>query len=194
MVSNSSEPLLKDRPAGSICFIILSAVLVLLVTSIEKSASEPLRQIIITSRALKSAESIPTAYTCSGEDISPALSWTGVPTEAQSLVLIVQDPDAPSGVFTHWIAYNLPGNLTGLPEGAARTSGLLKTNQGINDFRRIGYNGPCPPPGKAHHYHFQLFALDKRLRFDDPPRAAQVLSAARGHIIAQGELVPIYSR
>ncbi len=106
----------------------------------------------------------------------------------------MSDPDAPSGTFTHWIAFNLAASLTALPEDASRASELLKDNQGINDFRRIGYNGPCPPPGREHHYHFELFALDRTLRFDTPPHTAEVLSAIKGHIMAHGELIAVYSR
>jgi len=161
---------------------------------LDKALSQELKHIIITSRVLRQAKMIPAAYTCSGGDVSPQLAWSGLPSGTQSSVLLMQDPDAPSGIFSHWIAYNLPNNLTALSEDASRQSESLRHRQGMNDFGKASYNGPCPPPGKVHHYHFQLFALDRTLSFNSLPRAADVMEAMRGHIMAQGDFIAVYSR
>ena len=137
---------------------------------------------------------IPQRYTCDGEDVSPPLAWEGAP-QAASYVLIMDDPDAPIGTFTHWILYNIPGQVTSLPEGLTKegrlSQGML---QGRNDFGRLGYGGPCPPRGPAHRYYFRLYALDAPL--DLPPGAnkAQVLKAMEGHILAWAELMGTYRR
>ena len=138
---------------------------------------------------------IPTRFTCEGENVSPRLEWSGVPAAAQSLALVVSDPDAPGGTFIHWVLYNLPPQTTGLPEGMPATERLSGGgSQGRNDFGRIGYGGPCPPPGKPHRYIFTLYALD--LAPDLPPglNAARLTSLMRGHILAQASLTGLYQR
>ena len=149
----------------------------------------------LTSTAFKEEEKIPSYYTCEGKDISPNLDWNGVPEETKSLALIMDDPDAPSGVFTHWVIFNLPSDSQGLPEAFPSTpklsSGAL---QGRNDFGRTGYGGPCQPPGKPHHYRFTLYALDNNLDLGAGSSKNQVLNAAEGHIIEQVRLTGIYQR
>src|SRR5262245_10546005 len=110
----------------------------------------------ITSNAFLDGEAIPTRYTCDGENVSPALDWSDIPEAAQSLALVCEDPDAPSGLFTHWILYNLPPTTTGLAEGVSTNEQLDNgASQGRNDFNRIGYGGPCPPAkDNAHRYFF----------------------------------------
>jgi Raf kinase inhibitor-like YbhB/YbcL family protein len=130
-----------------------------------------------------------------GADVSPPLSWTGVPPKTKSLVVVVDDPDAPAGTWAHWVLYDVSPDRTALPEGMPadeRVPGMGV--QGVNDFRRVGWGGPCPPPGRAHRYVFRLYALDARLRL--PPRAtkADVLEAIEGHVLAQAELVGRYRR
>jgi Raf kinase inhibitor-like YbhB/YbcL family protein len=118
----------------------------------------------LRTNAFGSGEEIPAKYTCSGADVSPALSWSEPPANTQALALIVDDPDAPSGSFTHWVLYNLGPQEKELREGIPKTEQLPGgTLQGRNDFRRVGYGGPCPPPGKPHRYFFKLYALDTKL-------------------------------
>jgi len=149
----------------------------------------------ITSTAFTEGKPIPKKYTCDAEDASPPLAWSGVPTEAKSLALIVDDPDAPVGTWVHWVFYDLPPSLTALKEGLAKTPTLegLGT-QGTNDFRKIGYGGPCPPRGKVHRYLFKLYALDTSLSLQPGASKADLEKAMRGHILAQGQLIGTYSR
>jgi Raf kinase inhibitor-like YbhB/YbcL family protein len=107
---------------------------------------------------------------------------------------VVEDPDAPSGIFTHWIVFNLPTESHGLAEDAAQAKGPLEGHQGLNDFGRVGYNGPCPPSGSPHHYYFRIFALDRILHFDKPPRPEAIKSAIQGHVLATGEVVGTFRR
>ena len=194
MTNDFSRLLAKSKRPIDTTFKILISFLVLEFILVGISFSESKKRIIIGSGAFTLSGSIPQPYTCIGADRSPPLFWSTAPPEARSLVLLVQDPDAPSGVFTHWIVYNLPSVATGLPEDASRLGGWLTGKQGRNDFGRIGYNGPCPPPGGPHHYHFRLFALDRILRFDSAPNAAAMLPAIRGHVIAEGETTGLFNR
>lgn len=150
-----------------------------------------------TSTAFADGGEIPMAYTCDGEDISPPLSWSGVPSNAKSLVLIVDDPDAPDPAapertWVHWILYNLPPTDSGLKQGAA-SSGALPTGvkEGINDWRRTGYGGPCPPIGR-HRYFHKLYALDTVLVDLDNSNKEKLEEAMAGHIIDKAELVGTY--
>jgi len=149
----------------------------------------------ISSPAFQDREKIPAKYTCQGQDISPPLKWNGVPNETQSLALIVDDPDAPSGVFTHWVIFNLPPDSRELPEAVPAASQLPSgALQGKNDFGKIGYGGPCPPPGYPHRYRFTLYALDRQLDLKAGSSKKQVLNAMEGHILAQGQLTGTYQR
>lgn len=139
-------------------------------------------------------QTIPQHYTCDGDNVSPPLSWGEVPAGTRSLALIADDPDAPGGVFTHWVIYNIPPQTRELPEDVRRDETLPNgTRQGINDFGRIGYGGPCPPGG-THRYFFRLFALDRLL--DLPPGVSkeQLLQAIDGHILADAGIVGNYTR
>lgn len=150
----------------------------------------------LKSSAFRSGERIPPIHTCDGQDLSPELSWEGVPDGAESLVLIVDDPDAPGGTWVHWVLYEMPPGRSVLPQGIPADSTSLEdgTRQGSNDFRLTGYGGPCPPPGKAHRYFFRLYAIRKHL--DLPPGAtrAQVEKAMTGWVLDQGELMGTYAR
>lgn len=149
----------------------------------------------ISSPAFQDGERIPAKYTCQGQDISPPLKWSQVPDETQSLALIVDDPDAPSGVFTHWVIFNLPPDSRELPEAVPAASQLPSSAlQGKNDFGKIGYGGPCPPPGYPHRYLFTLYALDRQLDLKAGSSKQQVLNAMEGHILAQGQLTGTYQR
>lgn len=150
---------------------------------------------VLQTKAFPEGGEIPSKYTCSGDDISPALSWSSAPQGTKSFALIMDDPDAPSGTFTHWIVFDLPAGAHQLPENVSQAGDLPGGGrQGHNDFRRVGYGGPCPPPGKAHRYFFRLYALNSALNL--PPGASRqdVEGAMRGHVIAQAELVGKFAR
>ena len=116
----------------------------------------------MTTTAFSSGGTIPKNYTCDGPDLSPPLTWKDAPAGTQSFALIADDPDAPAGTWVHWVVYNVPSTAKELPEGVQKTEKLPDgTLQGRNDFRKIGYGGPCPPPGKPHRYFFKLYALDR---------------------------------
>lgn len=150
----------------------------------------------ITSTAFAAGESIPTLYTCEGRDISPPLSWSGVPAGAQSLALIVDDPDAPDPaapkmVYVHWVVYNLPPTTKGLPEEVGRSPAGAR--DGINDWKRTGYGGPCPPIGR-HRYFFKLYALDIFISGLFKATKPELLKAMEGHILEQAELMGTYEK
>ena len=142
----------------------------------------------ITSSAFHGGGDIPSKFTCDASDTSPPLQITGIPSEAKSLVLIADDPDAPGGLFTHWLVWNIPPQTSSIAEGIAP-----KGVQGANDFGKSGYRGPCPPPGR-HRYSFKIFALDRELELRSGAKRSQVDAAMKGHVIAQGELVGRYGR
>lgn len=138
---------------------------------------------------------IPAQFTCTGANVSPPLRWSGVPAEAQSVALVLHDPDAPVGDFTHWLLYGMAPSVGELAENVAKAlevPGLGR--QGTNDFRKTGYGGPCPPPGKPHRYFFRVYALDTRLQLAAGADRAAVEAAIRGHVIAQGELMGKFAR
>jgi len=153
---------------------------------------------ILTTDAFANNAEIPSTYTCEGEDVSPALTWEGVPAEAKALALIVDDPDAPDPdapkmTWVHWVLYNIPVNVHGLPQGVDTASLPQGTLQGINDWRRTGYGGPCPPVGR-HRYFYKLYALDKELPDLRKPNKTALEEAMQGHIIAQTALVGTYKK
>lgn len=149
----------------------------------------------LTSSAFTEGQPIPAQYTCQGENLSPPLAWSGVPQNTQSLALIVDDPDAPSKTWVHWVVYNLSPTLTELPEGLTQYDGPGSTGiAGVNDSRKTGYSGPCPPPGSPHRYFFKLYALDTQLNLPEGATKAQVEQAMQGHILAQGQLMGTYKR
>jgi Raf kinase inhibitor-like YbhB/YbcL family protein len=150
--------------------------------------------ITITSTAFTEGGMIPRQYTCDGEDISPPLAWTGVPDGTKSLALICDDPDAPVGTWVHWVLFSMPPSAKEL--GAKVPPKEILENgakQGINDFRRIRYNGPCPPGG-THRYVFKFYALDTQIALDAGSTKTQLLKAMEGHILAEGQLTGKYSR
>jgi Raf kinase inhibitor-like YbhB/YbcL family protein len=149
----------------------------------------------ISSTSFKNGGDIPKKYTCDGADISPELSWTGVPAGTQSFVLIADDPDAPAGTWTHWVLFDLPPETTSLMEGVSKVDEVPSGGrQGRNDFRKIGYGGPCPPPGKPHRYFFKLYGLDKKLDLKPGAEKPEVEQAMQGHILAQAEWMGKYGR
>lgn len=141
---------------------------------------------------------IPLKYTCEGDDVAPPLEWKNVPENTESFVLIVDDPDAPDPeaprmTWVHWVVYNLPPDVRGLPEGANTHKLPAGAGQGLNDWQKVGYGGPCPPIGR-HRYFFKLYALDAVLENLNSPNKAEVETAMQGHIIAQAELVGTYKK
>ncbi|MBI2061069.1 MAG: YbhB/YbcL family Raf kinase inhibitor-like protein [Nitrospirae bacterium] len=148
----------------------------------------------LKSSAFKAGDAIPAKYTCDGQDISPPLDWSGVPTGAKSLALISDDPDAPVGTWVHWVMWNIPATSTSLPENVAKKDKLPDdSKQGTTDFRRIGYGGPCPPSG-THRYFFKLYALDTALNLPSTATKKDLEAAMKGHILAQTEIMGRYSR
>lgn len=149
----------------------------------------------ISSPAFKNGEYIPQKNTCSGADLSPAMTWEDVPAGTQSFVMIVEDPDAPAGTWVHWVIYDIPSTRNGLEEGVAKIERVAGLGvQGRNDFRRIGYGGPCPPPGKPHRYIFNLYALDNALQINAGATKAEVERAMHGHIIGRALLMGMFAR
>ncbi|MBN2382127.1 YbhB/YbcL family Raf kinase inhibitor-like protein [bacterium] len=170
--------------------LFFSAIVVLWgVVSGTTAADKAKEGLIITSTAFQSGGKIPARYTCKGEDVSPPLSWSGVPVGTQSLVLIMDDPDAPIGTWVHWVYFNIPPDLTGLPEKTVKSKRpQIGGIQGMTDFRMVGYGGPCPPSG-THRYYFKLFALDTELKLDSDATKVAVEKAMAGHILAKGTLM-----
>ena len=149
----------------------------------------------ITSTAFSEGQPIPAKYSCEGRDISPPLQWTNAPANTKSFALIMDDPDAPVGTWVHWVLYDLPANTTGLPENAAKTQTISNgAKQGMNTWPRLGYGGPCPPPGKPHRYFFKLYALDVMLDLKPGLTKKDLLKAMEGHVLTEGQLMGTYQR
>jgi hypothetical protein len=151
--------------------------------------------ITLTSAAFDEGKLIPPKHTGQGDDVSPALQWTGVPAGVKSLALICDDPDAPAGTWVHWVIWNIPAEAAGLPEAVPQKAELKDgSKQGMNDFRQTGYGGPMPPPGKPHRYFFKVYAL--AIQPDLKPGATKdkLLDAMKGHILAEGLLMGTYQR
>ena len=149
----------------------------------------------LRSSAFRQNQAIPKKYTCDSSDVSVPLNWNDPAHEAKSFALIADDPDAPRGTWVHWVLYDLPAATRELVEGIPAKETLDDgAKQGKNDFGKIGYGGPCPPPGPAHHYHFKLYALDKMVGLRSAATKQQILDAMKGHILAQAELIGTYKR
>ena len=144
--------------------------------------------ISVTTPAFQAGGDVAAKFTCNGANVNPELKINGVPNEAKSLVLIVDDPDAPRGLFTHWIVWNIDPKATDIGENSAPAGGI----QGTNDFGKRNYGGPCPPSG-THRYFFKIFALDAKVDLKPSARRAELDAAMRGHILAQSELMARYS-
>lgn len=148
----------------------------------------------IRSPAFEDGEAIPARYTCDGLDVSPQLSWDSVPSDAQSLALIADDPDAPRGTFLHWVIYDLPPDTRAIPEDVPKRQTLPSgAAQAVNGAGSVGYMGPCPPSG-IHRYFFKLYALDTQLGLGGGGTNEEVLDAMEGHVIAEGQLMGTYRR
>ena len=149
----------------------------------------------IRAEAFNPGADIPRKFSCQGSDTSPALVWTGVPAATQSLVLIVDDPDAPGVTWVHWVLYDLPPSTRRLSEALPPTAEVAGGGrQGSNDFGKTGYGGPCPPPGKPHRYFFKLYALDSKLNLKAGVIKPEVERAMKGHVLAEAEVIGRYRR
>ncbi len=152
-------------------------------------------KIQLTTTAFAEGQPIPNRHAYDNQDISPALQWSGVPPAAKSLALICDDPDAPMGTWVHWVLYDLPPATPGLAEGLPKTPELPGgAKQGMNDYKKIGYGGPCPPPGKPHRYFFKLYALEVQPDLKPGLTKKELLKAMVGHVIAEGQLMGTYQR
>lgn len=150
----------------------------------------------LSSPAFAAHQVVPTRFTCDGEDVSPPLQWSGAPAGTRSFAVLCDDPDAPNGLWRHWAAFDIPADLTGLPEDADRHADALRIRLGVNDFHKPGYGGPCPPRDHGvHRYRFHLLALPvDRLDLGPRPSCGDVEQAARGRVLAESVLVGLYER
>jgi Raf kinase inhibitor-like YbhB/YbcL family protein len=176
------------KPGLTLVLLFVGAALILPARAWPQSRME------IRTDAFATGGPIPVKYTCSGANVSPALAIGGAPQSAKALVLIVDDPDAPAGTFVHWVVYDMPPQTTHIDEAVAKGTTMPGGGtQGRNDFGGDGYGGPCPPPGKPHHYRFRLFALDGQIR-PQSPTGTEVEQAMQGHILASAVVVGTYQR
>jgi len=150
----------------------------------------------LKSSAFSDGDAIPRRFTCEGEDLSPPLHWSDAPAGTRSVIVLCDDPDAPAGTWHHWAAYNIPADITALPDGAGRPGAKEGLTQAINDFGRPGYGGPCPPRGHGpHHYHFRLLALSTdHLVVRKDPSCRDVEREARKHLIGEATLIGLFER
>ena len=151
-------------------------------------------KLTLVSAAFEEGGQIPRKHTCDGADVSPALAWSSVPAGTMSFALICDDPDAPMGAWVHWVMFNLPGDLRAVPEGSAPMEKLDNgARQGVNDFGKLGYGGPCPPRG-THRYFFKLYAMDAELDLSGRVTKALLLKAMEGHILGEAHVMGKYKR
>jgi Raf kinase inhibitor-like YbhB/YbcL family protein len=149
----------------------------------------------LTSSAFSEGGAIPARYTCDAENVSPPLKWSGAPYGTKSFALIVDDPDAPAGTWVHWVLYDLPATATDLGEGTPKTQYIPGgAKQGLNDFKHLGYGGPCPPAGKAHRYFFKLYALDRVIELKPGATKKELEAAMEKYKLGEGQLIGTYKR
>ncbi len=147
----------------------------------------------ITSPAFKEDGKLPQKYTCRGQGVSPPLLWTNAPVQTRAFALVMEDLDAPGGIFTHWLIFNIPGESTGLPENVPREENLPGgIQQGSNDFNHTGYGGPCPPDGASHRYRLTLYALDQPIELETCSDKTRLLMAMDGHVLEQAQIKTTY--
>ncbi len=174
-----------------VAFAVAAALIVAGCKSASVSPSPPpgkaAMNVVVTSSAFPQGSPIPAAFTCDGAGQSPDLSWTSVPDETKSIAIVVDDPDAARGTFTHWIAWNIAPETRAL--GAGGNGGLAGGESGTNDFDRQGYSGPCPPKAQLHHYRFEVYGLDTKLSLRPSDKRADLDKAMAGHVLAEGKLV-----
>jgi Raf kinase inhibitor-like YbhB/YbcL family protein len=177
----------------ALLYVVLAGVLVS-----PQAAPKP---IVVESPTVQADKAIPRDYTADGRNVSPPITWRNVPADAKELALVLEDPDAGNPPpFVHWVVYKIPASARGVPEGisidptAPMPAEIAGAIQGISGFRRPIYRGPAPPPGKPHHYHFVVYAVDANLDLKPGLNRADLLAAIQGHVIGRGELVAIYER
>jgi len=150
---------------------------------------------MLSSPAFEPGKPIPKQYSCEGRDVSPPLRWNDVPANAKALALVCEDPDAPAGTWIHWVIYDIPAATIELREGVPPDENLSGgARQGLNDFRKVGYGGPCPPPGKPHHYVFKLYALDAPTGLEPRATKNDLLKAVKGHVLADAQVTGTYQK
>jgi Raf kinase inhibitor-like YbhB/YbcL family protein len=189
----------RSGGSGNLVGMALVAASMALLATLPSAASAqskaPVSKLELTSSAFTNSGTIPRQHTCDGGDRSPALSWNDSPQGTRSFALIMDDPDAPMGTFVHWVVYNLPASARQLPEGVPSDEALSGGGlQGVNDFPRTGYGGPCPPPGRPHRYFFKLYALETTLSLKAGAPKKDVEELMKGHILAEGTLMGRYGR
>lgn len=173
---------------------ILSLCLLLTLSGEGQSAQKGEKKMELKSAAFSQGGAIPPKFTCDGEDISPALSWSAGPSGTQSFALIAEDPDAPMGTWTHWVIWNIPASERELPEKVPGEKQLKNgAAQGTSSFKKVGYGGPCPPGG-THRYFFKLFALDKKLSLEPGSGKEDLLKEIKGHVLGEAQLMGTYKR
>lgn len=152
-------------------------------------------KIVVSSASFTKGSTIPKKHTADGKDISPSISWDGIPEGSKSIAMTCEDPDAPSGTWFHWIIYNIAPTTKSLKENIAKKPALAKgMKQGSNDFRKVGYNGPSPPRGKAHHYNFKVFALNEKLALKEGCNKREFYKAIKGKVLGRGQITALYQR
>jgi hypothetical protein len=192
-----------DR-AQSLAFVAIAALALALTvagrssspihSSLARNGGDPVA-FTISSPSFSNGGDIAKKFTCDGADVSPQLKWSDPPAGTKSLALLADDLDAPVGNWNHWVLWNLPAEIRDLAENVTKTGQLPDgSRQGVNDFRKAGYNGPCPPPGKPHRYYFKIFALDAKLDLKGSAGKRELEAAMRGHILAQAEWMGRYGR
>ena len=159
-----------------------------------RDRASKLPRLEVTSTAFRDGETIPRKFTADGVDVSPALAWGNTPSATQSFAIVCDDPDAPSGVFTHWMVWDIKADRREIQEGVEPTDRAYGIRQGENGFGATGYRGPKPPPGKPHRYRFRVYALDERLDLRTGASRAEFDDAIDGHILAEGQLTGMYGR
>jgi len=175
----------------------LAAVVLLAAAPVFSVGAEdgPAGDFKLTSSAFPAETTIPKKYSCDGQDISPPLAWSGAPAGAKSFALIMDDPDARPDTWVHWVLFDLPAATKSLPENLPKTNEVAGgARHGVNGEPKIGYEGPCPPPGPVHHYHFKLYALDGKLGLKAGATKADVEKAMKGHILGEADLVGLFKR
>jgi Raf kinase inhibitor-like YbhB/YbcL family protein len=196
MITGFSRDLSREHGIWSSRLVLLPALIALsILFSTADRAKGAAMSFQISSTAFSGGLMIPKKFTCDGPDVSPDLTWKDAPAGTKSFALIADDPDAPAGTWVYWVLYNIPAGTRELPEGVAKQEQLPDgALQGRNDFRKIGYGGPCPPPGKPHRYYFKLYALDTKLDLKAGVTKADVERAMKGHVLGETELIGRYGR
>lgn len=167
--------------------IFFSLIFILTAGIAQSQTAKPFK---LVSAGIKEGKPVPDKYTCDGENVSPALTWSGVPAKTKSFAIIMDDPDAPMGTFVHWVLYNVPGTMTSLEEKLDIEK--IKAKDGLTSFGEQGYNGPCPPEGGPHRYIFKIFALDKMITPKDEMDKEELLKEMKGHILGEATLTGLF--